>query len=70
MRYKVKTVNEEQLHQVEALVEGKTCVYGTSTLFRFVATGDLSEELQDRLRAIGARIVPEQAYDLDGSPAA
>lgn len=67
-RYKVLASDDEQLHQVEDLVAGKTRVYGTSELFRFVTTGDLSPELQDRLRALGARVVPDAQYALERAP--
>ncbi|WP_448189669.1 hypothetical protein [Azospirillum sp. sgz301742] len=66
-RYKVMASDDRQLRQIEGLVAGKTRVFGTSAMFHFVATGDLSPDLQDRIRAIGARIVPEETYNLEGT---
>lgn len=61
--HKVFASDDGQLREVEALVAGRTSVFGTSRIFRFVAAGDLPEDLRQRLRAIGAEVVPDESYE-------
>lgn len=64
-RFRIDVTDDRQLREVESLVTGRTRVYGTSSMFGFVATGDLAPDLQDRIRALGASIVPDVQYTLD-----
>ena len=68
MRFKIKSIDAENLEAVRRLVKGAVPIYVDSEKRLTLSTGELSPELRSQIEDSGATVTEEQQYDLDGQP--
>lgn len=58
-RFLIRAAHADQFQQARALLDGRTRGFVTSERHLYLSTGDLPPDLQERVRATGARVTVE-----------